>query len=319
MAIIGSQDETKPANSTSREKLISFVESKAKASKPKYWEVAAYTDNKNFYNEAVFAYWQTREAYNEWASSSGFDVWWTELDAAKESNGWFKEIFFPAIDHFETVFSNNAADEGASHMKEKISGPISEHVYWGSMRDRLPASQNDEMKGDVWQRGNSDANGVSTKRDTRKARVRVQGHENLAVIRSGQDWADTLPKERELYLNTMHPVLIKGMDFLRDNGEEVGCISNRFMTVVESKAPAKSVDKTFGLGYFDDLASLEKWSKAHKTHLDIFGGFLKYAKELQNNISLKLFHEVLVVASNQQDFEYIGCHPGTGMLPSRRA
>jgi hypothetical protein len=86
------------------------------------------------------------------------------------------------------------------------------------------------------------------------------------------------------------------------------------MSVVDSAPPAKSTDKTFGLGYFDELASLEKWSKSHQTHIDIFGGFLKYTKELQHNISLKLFHEVMVVVKEQQEFEYIGCYPGTGML-----
>ncbi|TKA67830.1 hypothetical protein B0A55_09196, partial [Friedmanniomyces simplex] len=67
-------------------------------------------------------------------------------------------------------------------------------------------------------------------------------------------------------------------------------------------------DKTFGLAYFDDLSSLEGWSKHHKTHLDIFGGFLKYAGELQGNVSLRLFHEVLVLEPEQQFFEYVGCH-----------
>lgn len=88
------------------------------------------------------------------------------------------------------------------------------------MRDRFPALQNNQMVRGTWRR--NDANGTSKKYDSRKARIRVPGHQNLAVIRSGQDWADTLPNERKLYLEAMHPVLIKGMDFLRDHGEEVG-------------------------------------------------------------------------------------------------
>jgi hypothetical protein len=64
------------------------------------------------------------------------------------------------------------------------------------------------------------------------------------------------------------------------------------------------------------MASLEGWSKQHKTHLDIFGRFIQYAAELQNNVQLKLFHEVMVLQPEQQFFEYVGCHPGTGMLAS---
>jgi hypothetical protein len=315
LAIVGAQHESKPRDDSSAQKLISFVTSKVDGNKLGYWELASYTDNRDYYNEAVFAYWPNRNAYEKWAASSGFDAWWTSLNASNEPHGWFKEVFFPAIDHFETAFSNNAAEEGASYMKDGMSGPIAEHVYWGSMRDRLPASQVDALKGDEWHR-----NGISwtaSEADTSKSRIRVPGHHNLAIIRSGQDWGDTLPDERKLYLETMHPVLTKGMDFLRDNGQEVGCISNRFMTVVDSAPPAKSADKTFGLGYFDDLASLERWSKSHKTHIDIFSGFLKYTKELDHNISLKLFHEVMVVGKDQQEFEYVACHAGTGMLAAR--
>jgi hypothetical protein len=92
-----------------------------------------------------------------------------------------------------------------------------------------------------------------------------------------------LPEERKLYLETMHPVLIKGMEFLRDHGEEVGCVCNQLMGVVDPRAPEQGTDKTFGFDYFDELALLVKWSKQHKTHLDIFGRFMQYTKELEGN------------------------------------
>ena len=88
------------------------------------------------------------------------------------------------------------------------------------------------------------------------------------------------------------------------------------MTVLDPDTFAP-LEKTFGLGYFDDLASLEKWSKSHKTHLDIFGRFLNYAKELENQVALRLFHEVLVLEGQQQEWEYVGCHGKTGMLVAR--
>jgi hypothetical protein len=143
-----------------------------------------------------------------------FENWWQALEPEKETHGWFKEIFFPTVERFEAVFSNNEASGGLAYMRENMGGPI-----------------------------------------------RVPGRKNLAIIRSGQDWSNTKPVERKLYLETMHPVLIKGMDFLRDNGEEVGYISNRFMEVIDPKAMTSSTDKTFGLGYFNDLASLERRSK----------------------------------------------------------
>jgi hypothetical protein len=312
MAIIGAQQQTSSSDNNFALKLQGFVDHVAESIRPRYWEWATSTDSSGAFNKAIIVYWENKDKYLKWASESGFEEWWQALDPEKEPHGWFKEIFFPTVERLETVFSNNEASEGIAYMREKMSGPLREHVYWGSMRDRLPVAQTDPLAGTKWP--NDDHNQDADTKESNKKRIRVPGRKNLAIIRSGQDWSDTNPVERKLYLETMHPVLIKGMDFLRDHGEEVGCISNRFMTVVDSTNVTSSTDKTFGLGYFNDLASLEGWSKLHKTHLDIFGRFLQYAKELQGNISLRLFHEVLVLESEQQEFEYVACHPGTGML-----
>lgn len=76
-------------------------------------------------------------------------------------------------------------------MSEQLSGLIREHVYWGSMRNRLPVSQADELVGEQ---------ASAPKREhevaSRKARVKVRGKQNLCVIRSGQDWSKTSPEER---------------------------------------------------------------------------------------------------------------------------
>ena len=196
-------------------------------------------------------------------------------------------------------------------MRESISGPIQEHVYWGSMRDRLPISQVDSLDN---QAAYIPCGELSSKRREARQRVRISGTRNLAVIRSGQDWSATIPEERNLYLDSMHPTLAKGMQYLRDNGDEVGCISCRFMDIVDPVNPQAKKDRTFGLAYFDCLGSLESWSKSHPTHIAIFGEFAKYAKKLGDKMSLRLFHEVLVLEPEQQLFEYINCHRRTGML-----
>lgn len=323
MAVIGAQYANAEMNDgRALAEISSYLTAEAAppASRPSFHEHAAVTDSRGFYNTAVLAYWPSRGAYEEWAAASGFEGWWRGLGAG--ANGWFLEVFFPTVDRFETIH-NTRDPEGAANMRDGLSGPIQEHGYWGSMRDRLPLSQTDPLEGEAaapegkgLSNGGSDAheNGAGTPR-----RVRVPGRRNLAVIRSGQDWSGTVPEERALYLETMHPVLTKGMDFLRDHGDEVGCYSCRFMEIVDGKhkAGAGGTDRTFGLAYFDDLASLERWSREHPTHLAIFGGFGKYAKRLGEKMSLRVFHEVLVLEPEQQLFEYIGCHEGTGMLAAR--
>ncbi|KAL0932824.1 phenylacetaldoxime dehydratase [Colletotrichum truncatum] len=313
-AVIGAQYvSAAEADGDAVARLTQFTTSKAveTSARPQFAEWAAVTDTSGYYNVAHLAYWASKAAYEKWSEDSGFQAWWDNLDPQTERHGWFLEIFFPTVDRFETVFSNNEIPEGAAHMRECVIGPIKEHVYWGSMRDRLAAAQNDELVGEKVTLKEKTTNGNVV---AAKQRIRVSGKQNLAVIRSGQDWSGTLPEERDLYLSTMHPVLIKGMNFLRDNGEEVGCHSCRFMDLIDPTTGKADKDRTFGLAFFDDLASLEGWAKEHSTHLEIFGGFLQYAKKLDNNVSLRLFHEVLVLKPEQQRFEYIGCHPTTGLL-----
>lgn len=321
MAIIGVQyDNAEMNDGHALAKISSYLTAEAipSALRPSFHEFAAVTDNRGFYNIAVLAYWPSKGAYGVWAAESGFQAWWGGLDADAEhaGNGWFLEVFLPTVDRFETLH-NTPDPEGAANMREDLSGPIQEHGYWGSMRDRLPLSQTDHMVGEAATLENNNLSNGSSKNGTGPLRrVRVSGKKNLAVIRSGQDWSEALPEERSLYLETMHPVLTKGMDFLRDHGDEVGCYSCRFMEIVDEKG-AGGADRTFGLAYFDDLASLERWSREHPTHLAIFGGFGKYAKRLGEGMTLRVFHEVLVLEPGQQLFEYVGCHDGTGMLAAR--
>lgn len=309
MAVIGFQWPAKmPCPDESQDNLVGFMRQQVGDVTPRHWDLASALDKENYQNVAVLAYWKSWAELSLWMDQSGFDRFWKELQPGC-TVGWFKEVFSPSMDRLETVFSDNHTAEGIAHMRESMSGQLKEHVYWGSMRDRLPASQSDALVGDECLRLGEDQS-----QDTRSRKIHVSGRKNLAMIRSGQDWSETDPHERDLYLRTMHPVLIEGMDFLEREGAILGCFSNRFMEVLDTDDPLNLVERTFGLGYFNDMASLEQWSKQHKTHLNIFARFIQYAAELQNNVKLKLFHEVMVLRPEQQFFEYIGCHSGTGML-----
>ncbi|KAF9630188.1 hypothetical protein BFW01_g369 [Lasiodiplodia theobromae] len=300
--------------------------------RPSAFDLISFRDAAGHHNVGVIAYWPGgRARFEEWSEASGFEAWWRGLDDAssppsplsptssssegakegKETDvGWFREVFFPTLDRYETVFSNQeAGEEGAARMRAGMSGPVREHVYWGSMRDRMPASQVDGLEGE--KTAAAAAEGTT---ERHSSRVVVPGKKNLCVIRSGQDWSAMLPAERKLYLETMHPVLVKGMDFLRDEGRSIGCHSCRFVDELDLGDERKETERTFGFAFFNDMESLEKWSKSHRTHLDIFGRFLQYVKELDGNISLRLFHEVLVLKPEQQLLEYVGCHPKTGLM-----
>ncbi|KAF2623772.1 aldoxime dehydratase [Macroventuria anomochaeta] len=277
MATIGAQYPSAAAFTTaSIEKMKSFITT-SPSSTPSFWEATSVTDKRGFYNIAIIAYWPSTPYYEFWKSESGFGAWWRSPD------------------HM-AVFSNSEVPEGAANMREKISGEMGEHAYWAD--DRL---ESDKFVPDVKHGGTNGAH-----EGEKSKSMRVPGKKNLCVIRSGQNWFTTPPAERKLYLETMHPVLIKGMTFLRDEGKAIGCYANNLWNVVDSSTYEAIFEKMYGF-------------KSHQTHLDIFGGVLMYAKKLNNVPSLRLFHETYVLEEDHRFFEYVGWHEETGMLNALRA
>jgi aldoxime dehydratase len=111
----------------------------------------------------------------------------------------------------------------------------------------------------------------------------------------------------------VRPALLEGMNFLRDHPDETGCCDLRFAE--ETDGNGVPLQKTFGLGYFLTLGHLEKWASTHPTHLTIFSRFVIMVRQHRADLKLKLWHEVSVLPAAGQVFEYINCHPGTGLLP----
>jgi aldoxime dehydratase len=115
-----------------------------------------------------------------------------------------------------------------------------------------------------------------------------------------------------MYLDDVEPVLREGMDFLRDEGIAIGCYANRYMTVLGPDGVP--TEKSYGQSWWQSLAALERWAESHPTHVRIFGAAMKYLSTLGPSAKLRLYHEVTVAAAGEQFFEYLNCHPRTGML-----
>ncbi len=254
---------------------------------------ARYTDEEGIATTVFIGYWDDTDAFDRWFGSVGRH--WTSV------RGRFVEIIRPTVDRYETLFSSTGRMEGVATLTDSLSGEIEEHAYWGGVRDRIPLSQNDPLTSDGEPDFIRDGD-----------RVTVVPHHNICLIRSGQDWADTAGSEREMYLRDVEPVLRAGMDFLRDDGLDIGCFANRYMTVVDEHGT--DTDKSFGMSWWRSLGDLESWAESHPTHVAIFGAALKYLSTMGPAASLRLYHEVTVAAADEQYFEYFGCHDRTGLL-----
>lgn len=273
---------------------------------PGHFDTAHYVDEAGYDNMVAIAYWTDPATHERWKALPAVDAWWSAPDRLSEGLGYFREIVSPRVEHFETMFNTPDRLEGVGVAMGRIGDEvIQEHSYWGSARDRIPLAQTDRLApiGTLAVVAGSPALGQ---------RVRVRGHENVAMIRSGQEWTETEGRERALYLKDMEPVLRDGMNFLRDHGNSIGCYFNRYMAHVG--ANGDSTQKSFGLSFWRSLADLERWAESHPTHLAIFGTFMRIVQELNFQLKLRVYHEVSILKPDEQDYEYINCHARTGIL-----
>ncbi|GAB3295410.1 phenylacetaldoxime dehydratase [Epidermidibacterium keratini] len=259
---------------------------------------AQYVDEAGFTNLVAIRYWADVTAYDAWKAARPA---WTDPSRASDGVGFFSEVITPSADRFETVFSEGDELEGIGAGVGWPSGPIREHGYWGSARDRFAVSQTDSLE---------PSGDLQIERDGDVLVVAPLG--NLALIQSGQDWSG-MPQDRQrVYLEEAEPALRVAMDYLRDDGAEIGCIANRYMTVLDRDGQPRQ--RRFGLSWWRDLRELEKWAAGHPTHVAVFKAAMPVMMDPDPNARIWLYHEVSVVPADQQEFRYLNCHDRTGML-----
>jgi len=300
MAYFGLQyrGELSPAAASSKSEFVALASA---ANGPSHWDHASYVDQAGFVNEIFVAYWDDVVRFDAWFEPAR--AAWTGSEVV--GVGRFIELLRPAVERYETLFSSLGRPEGVAVIADDMSGEVLEHAYWGGMRDRIPLSQTQDMK----------ASGKPTLVED-GTRLRVLAQDNLCMIRSGQDWSDTDAAERRMYLEDVEPVLREGMEFLRDEGLSIGCYANRYMRL---RGPDGALtEKSYGQSWWQSLSVLERWAESHPTHVRIFGAAMKYLSSLGPAAKLRLYHEVTVAAADEQFFEYLGCHPETGMLAGVR-
>lgn len=274
-----------------------------RADGPNYWDVAAYRDSQGFQNRVVAAYWNDDAANRRWEESLGPDWWYRGLEVSGKI-GTFRELYRASVRDAETTFTHPYA-EGCAKVAAAMSGKTDTHEYWGSSRDRIPRAQTDLLV----PKGRPMMASSAMGQETLGRLVDVRPHENLCVLRSGQDWSETDGDEREFYLSKVKPYLDAGMDELSEDGLVRGCYFNRYMQLEDNAQN----ERTYSLSAWHSLAAVEAWVKAD-THLAIWGAGIKHYKRVGDVARLRLYHELAVLKSQDQSFAYFNCHRGTGML-----
>jgi aldoxime dehydratase len=273
---------------------------------PRHWDRARYEDEKGYWNDLIVAYWDNSATCGRWGNALSAGWWHQGLDLNGEI-GAFCEAYTPGAADFETTFSH-AEPEGLAKLSPKMfrSYPNS---YFGSARDRLPAAQTDALE----PVGAPRLDPLATGQDPRGRMVNIIPHDNLCLLRSGQDWSRAEGDELAFYLDKIKPSLDAGMIEIRDQGAQLGCYFNRYMTVMEDGVWA---EKSYSVSAWHSLAAPEKWVKT-PTHLAIFGPWIRHlqqAADTGETVNIRLYHEMMVLKAVDQSFSYFNCHNKTGML-----
>lgn len=279
-------------------------------SAPDWRDCAEYVDEHGHFTWVSIFYWRgSPDEYRSWQHRNDYVDFWSAGARVEGETGYFREVLHVPNDRLETLYSDAGLEAGVGGATGEHEGPIQSHNYWGSMRDRIPLSSDDDLEPESLLTGPGDP----SRHRGLGERVSLTGRANLATIRSGEDFVDLEGREEEVFHDEIAPAVREGMRFLRDNPVETGCFSCRHMT--ETDADGNPLKRAFATAHFDSLTRLEDWAESHPTHLRIFGRFIELAQELAGDVKLRLWHEVTVTPSQAQEFEYVNCDPKTGMMP----
>src|SRR5262249_6337632 len=145
---------------------------------PDHRDQARYRDEADYHTILNTLYWTDPGDFDRWREHHES---WTSAAHRSAAAGFFSEVLQPSARRFETLFSSDRAD-GVSVAADTLSGEIQEHGYWGGARDRIPLAQTDRL----------DPSGeLSVETDPSTGLITIRPHDNLCLIRSGQDWTDT--------------------------------------------------------------------------------------------------------------------------------
>ncbi|MEM6852272.1 MAG: phenylacetaldoxime dehydratase family protein, partial [Pseudomonadota bacterium] len=130
----------------------------------------------------AITYWLNRSAYEAWRAS---DAALRTLDPSAYAGGpgiW-TESYAVKRQNIETLFSSDDQSPGfAALAADGVGDPTPLHGYYGSMRDRIWASNDSDHKSDV-------ETVARTALQRPAGEVRITAPKSLCAIRSGQDWS----------------------------------------------------------------------------------------------------------------------------------
>jgi aldoxime dehydratase len=273
---------------------------------PDSHEMMRTTDEGGETNSVVVGYWRDPVKHARFCLSAPLIDWFDDKARLNEPFGLWRETISVPYDRHETIYSEEWYRIGIGRTANSVLVPITTNGFFGAARDRIPLSAIDKLESPFQ---------VSPPRtpnnETKGRRIRVGIPFNMVTLRSGQYWAHAGQEQLEDYTQNMRPRLMTGMNFLLDNKEETGTLALRVLTNLDEQGNEQR--ETSILAHFISLQHLEDWAASHKTHLDIYRHAIAMNHKYKKEREFVSWHELFV--SQSACFEYVNCHPNSGLLP----
>lgn len=259
------------------------------------------------FTHTVAAYWVSAQRFAAWSGDTAAEAWWQAPERLAGDFGAWREILRVPRDRQESLYWLDFPI-GLSASPEISLYPTPYCGYYGAMRDRIFAAATDKLE--------PAAGGELIRKEGRKGfgqHWSVHIPHNLAVLRGGSSWGFMEAEQHSDYDQKLRGPVTGGMDYLRENPLPSGCATMRWQRSVDSdghEAPDEHAHT-----YFLSLGHLEDWSEHHGSHAAIFSAAIARYKKYGASNQLRTWHEVYVLPEGDQRFEYLNCHPETGVLP----
>lgn len=278
----------------------------AQAGGPEAHDMVQFVDGGGKCNWVLIAYWPTVDRFNVWRSDPSNAAFWENPARLSEPTGYFREELRVKADRYETIYFVDFRG-GISRSPEVRLEKTFESSYWGAARDRIPRAACDRLE------SSAATSLCTTSRPTEGARFVVFPPNNLAIIRSGQYWERSGEDQRADEIKRMRPRFEAGLEFLANHPIDTGCCVLRYMRHFDERGRLNSESAVHGI--FQSLADLERWTQDHASHKAIYAEAFRQLMLYKERRELRTWHEVFVFDSKGQHFEYLICHPRTGLLP----
>jgi hypothetical protein len=279
----------------------------ASADGPSVVEQGWHDDTAGARTYIVMAYWRDLAGYQQWRAAPALGAWLADGLATPLVGRCVESAVVPPHG-LDTLIAYPDESWGLSKLADQIElTPY--HAYWGGTRDRILQSEHDPLQnpeGAALPEAHTSLEGIGQIVD-------VIMPKNAVVARGGPDWEKCPSDELEEFRSSIYPAYVRGGRYLATHAEEAGCYAAYL--VQETDGDDRDVKRNHLIAYFTELSHLERWTRSHPTHLDIFGRFLTMIKKLNGRMpAVNLYHEISVMPERGLTATYVNCLPQTGML-----